>query len=302
MVSDQNLLYDNFTSTFNLEGAVDRTGIFHDSTAYPIPEFRQLNDTFSEIVDKRVLEYGDDTILFWDGSIQGTLIISAFIKHNKPLAVFCNAYSACGYPKLFIDIINTKYSNINLVYNFNFNLTGFVGTTSHGIDQLLGINSLYIDKGYQTPYKEVFTLEEQELFKLISQKCPYEIITLQDARWWIGFTQGWDESLSRSRKIGGGTLKYTKDFFNCDNFQLWSMSNQGKIYRTSITSNYNHRLAEKEYIYSVIKDDEYLTHNNVEISGTAKDTLGQMINWGIQKVKQNLPEFTSTIQSIYNKN
>ena len=84
MLSDSNSLYDAFTNAFNLEGVVDRTNTFHDSTAYPIPEFRQVDDTFSETVDKRVLEYGDDTLLFWDGSIQGTLIISAFIKQITP--------------------------------------------------------------------------------------------------------------------------------------------------------------------------------------------------------------------------
>jgi len=293
--------YVDFVNAFNLGAARDRTNTFHDNTTrFPIPEYKQSDTPFNEIVDNRTLEYGDVTILFWDGSISGVLVISSFIKHNKPLNIFCNAYSACGYPRLFIDILNGVYPNVNLIYNVNFNLMGFVGTSSSGSDLLYGSILQGKETLYQTPYQEVLSGEEQSLFETISDKCPYKITTLLDVGWWIDFTQKWDDTFFKSSKFGGGTLEFTIDFFNCNGFQQWSIGDQGRSYRASVNSPLNHTLIEKEYICSVLKDTEYLNSKNIYAPyKLPNNVLGLIADWSIQRLKNNINEFTDAVQAVY---
>jgi len=303
-ISLEQIISNKFAKLFaSGSNGIDRTGTYKTKpTAYPIPHCKETDD-FYVLVDRRAKEYQQNVGVFWSGGIDSTMVLVALVKMNKNIILRCSLSSACEYPKLFFKILDNEYPNIKIEFEDEPYDDNVVYITGFCADQLLQRDSIsfYKTELWQRPYEEAISSLQHKYLKPVVDKCPYKIVTLNDAWWWLNFTQKMDTSLAYYTK-NYPQVKQINHFFFTDEFQQWAMSSKGAEVRSKVTNMYNQKQYLKEYIFEIFADDEYRV-NKTKINSpfTTNELIPEYLNTTLKGVKENREFFEVLCYDTYRK-
>lgn len=308
-------IYDKIEKILKYPSA-DRTNTFQkNKSEYTIPQSPTELYSFEQLMDKRIQDFDDNSVLLWSGGIDSTLILSAFIKHNKKVKVLCNFATACEYPWLFFKILDGDYPNIKINFNEEYIYdTNSIITNGSGFDELLGWHgTLFYNCDWQDNYENYISKKDLIFTKILIDKCNYKVQSLWDYYWWLYFSQIWDciqyygRCFVRENMPQEFDISLYKPFVN-ETFQQWAMGDYGKQARSKITTRKNHKKIYKKYIYSVLQDKVYF-NNKIKASSPQTIFMGAKVmqikddleNITMEMLKSNLPYYKNLCQSLYKK-
>ncbi|MBP6889317.1 MAG: hypothetical protein KBC83_02320 [Candidatus Moranbacteria bacterium] len=227
--------------------------------------------------------------VFYSGGIDSTLLLisllkNATLKQKENLIVLLSEESIRENLNFYRDHIRGKLrvDSVNAFPYFLGTDRMFVGGEHN--DQLFGSDMMgklilrfgpsVIQQPYsQDMFKTFFTeiLKEKkgaffyiELFERLKSSSPIEIRTNQDYLWWINFSLKWQAVFMRMicrvtpRNVNRIDLSYMmtycNQFYNTEDFQLWSMNNPDK----KIKDQWNtYKWVCKDIIFDYTKDADY---------------------------------------------
>ena len=293
----------------------DRTGshnifnVLYD----PIPEIGNWNMTFPEVCHKRAQEIWDtneDLRVWWSGGIDSTTTLTALLLNHPVggnLTVMLSEASTIENPTYYEKLkrlgITLEWISKKDIWNPDrfdgrvLNITGECGDPMYGTF-VVEDHIEQIDE----PWKEIFNWDDTNfIYKVIQgrernaphvdkciafaeeyiKKCPFEIKTTFDFTWWLAFTIKWQWI---DRRLFGYLDPPTGwrnmiSFFNCDDFQKWSMTNHDLKHKGTWKT---YKYPSKEFIYEFNKDSNYL-HNK-----TKETSFPKTVPVGLEKIKNKL--------------
>lgn len=290
-----NSYYNGFRSTKFL---VDRSGntphyLNVDFNKYKIPELKNISLDFLEIARNRaksLLDMGKVINVSWSGGLDSTfvLLILHELAIDKSQIKVYGTYSSIlesgmffekyVRPRFNYDIHNNKtYKNNFITAEDEIFVTGSMGNNIfyqdlnyHEPDSWMyfkedGFKPDLIKKYANTAYDKV--LRECNLIFLENsiKKCPKNIETLQDLRWWIQFAFNWHTTISNtSIQIGKERSEKIHAFFASDDFQLWSILNKDIPSKRGDYSDERWQL--RDYIAEYTGDSYYSTNKKNQTS------------------------------------
>lgn len=222
--------------------------------------------------------------LFWSGGIDSTSAAIALLETKREeniLKIRCTKESIEEFPEFFekiknyCDIFDKKnFLNREIFSNHNeIKITGECG------DQLFGTESLFHKQdSINKPWTELFKWDKNYLFPGYNYSdnfyeknknsffnflfehvdyCPFEIKTIFDLYWWLGFTLRWVDVDTRMTFIYTKTTEWksTLSFFNTENFQRWSITNHDIKQKKSWEASY--KQPAKDYINKYFPNENY---------------------------------------------
>lgn len=230
--------------------------------------------------------------VFYSGGIDSTLLLISLLKNasleqKANLVVLLSEESIRENPMFYQDHIRGKL-RVDSVNSFSYLLGTdrmFVGGEHN--DQLFGsdmmgkliarfgtsvIQQSYNKGIFETFFSELLNDKEGaifyvELFDRLKDSSPIEIRTNQDYLWWINFSLKWQTVFMRilcrvtprnACRIDSSyiTMNYNQ-FYNTEDFQLWSMNNPDK----KIKDRWNtYKWVCKDIIFDYTKDADYRDH------------------------------------------
>lgn len=230
-----------------------------------------------------------DLHVFYSGGIDSTLLLISLLKNATPeqksrIVVLLSGESITENPNFYKGFIHGKLRT-NSVNMFPYLLGAkhmFIGGEHNdqifGSDMMGKLISKFGSSIINQPYSRdtFFALFNEriddviganfylDLFEQLKDAAPVEIITNQDYLWWINFSTKWQTVFLRvlprvsSRNapyINSSYLgTYYDQFYNTEDFQLWSMNNMDK----KIKDQWNtYKWVCKDIIYDYTKDAEY---------------------------------------------
>ena len=293
----------------------DRTGDWNIFNVLydPIPEIDNWNMTFSEVCHKRaqgLWRYDDVIRLWWSGGIDSTTTLTALLL-NQPagseLSILLSKASVIENPTFYEKIVKLgiplEWTTKDDIWNANrfngdaLNITGECGDPMYGTF----VVENHIEQ-INEPWQEIFKWDDVDLIYKITddkplnkphfhkcmafaeeyiKKCPFEIKTTFDFTWWLAFTIKWQWI---DRRLFGYLDPPTGwrnmiSFFNCDDFQKWSMTNHDLKHKGTWKT---YKWPSKEFIYEFNKDSNYL-HNKVK-----ETSFPKTVPVGLKKIKNKL--------------
>lgn len=225
----------------------------------------------------------------WSGGIDSTTVLVALLKNASEaerarLVVLLTEESISEYPDFYRTHIRGKLTCDSMSL-FPYLLGSDVMIVGgEGNDQVFGsdISARLISKKgpgiIHEPYNRQVVLDYfgaiindpgvtelcVQLLERVCSKAPVVLTTHFDYLWWLSFAVKWQFVHTRMlaytarRHVGGitGTYLGTKfdQFFNTDDFQLWSMSNMDKKIKDTWNT---YKWPAKDYIYDFTNDDDY---------------------------------------------
>lgn len=237
----------------------------------------------------RADKLGTTLHVFYSGGIDSTLLLISLLKNasvpqKENIVILLSGESITENPNFYRDHIHGKLrtDSVNKFPQLLGSRDMFVGGEHN--DQLFGsdmMGKLIIKFGpsiIQQPYKrETFfamfneSLNDAEgtnfyldLFERLKDAAPVPIETNQDYLWWINFSLKWQTVFMRMlcrvspRNVSRIDEAYIttnyNQFYNTDDFQLWSMNNMDK----KIKDRWNtYKWVCKDIIYDYTKDADY---------------------------------------------
>ncbi len=230
----------------------------------PIPNTDGFNKDLEQVFMERAREIwsmGKPVVLFWSGGIDSSGVFLALLETKKPsdtLIVRSIKSSIDEFPEMWEGLVKqyaTIYDDRDSLFDPEIqNNEEYIKVTGECGDQLFGSDSL-IDKTHimHEPWQILHELDFvtqwyhrmknqptpdennirnwknyiSEVLETLIPLAPIEVKSLFDFYWWVNFSLKWD---SVDRRICGrwaNTDKYqsTIAFYNCDDFQRWSMVN-----------------------------------------------------------------------------
>ncbi len=230
----------------------------------PIPNTDGFNKDLEQVFMERAREIwsmGKPVVLFWSGGIDSSGVFLALLETKKPsdtLIVRSIKSSIDEFPEMWEGLVKqyaTIYDDRDSLFDPEIqNNEEYIKVTGECGDQLFGSDSL-IDKTHimHEPWQILHELDFvtqwyhrmknqptpdennirnwknyiAEVLETLIPLAPIEVKSLFDFYWWVNFSLKWD---SVDRRICGrwaNTDKYqsTIAFYNCDDFQRWSMVN-----------------------------------------------------------------------------
>lgn len=252
--------------------------------------FEEVTDLRAIEIKKRV-QQGEKFALFYSGGIDSTVILIALLKNlsteeMRNIAVVASIHSIIENPNFWQDHIQDKLlvidSNQNkyddLILMGYTPIAGDEGDSMFGT--MLGINffnnfeirpddqrhfSFYEDK--LIPYlglkdNEVFGEMLYRKIKLNIETSDVPIHSLNDFFWWIIFNLKYTNCATRCPLYYNNSVDFseavnrTVNWYNTDEYQLWSMTNNNnglKIQNTIMS----YKKVAKDYIWEFDKNDWY---------------------------------------------
>ena len=293
----------------------DRTGDWNIFNVLydPIPEIGNWNMTFPEICHKRAQEIwsaNENLRVWWSGGIDSTTTLTALLLNHPVganLTVMLSKASTIENPTYYDKL---KKLNIPLewiskkdIWNPDrfdgsvLNITGECGDPMYGTF----VMEHHIEQ-IDEPWKAIFDWDDTHFIYRVTEsrkmnaphvdkcvafaeeyikKCPFEIKTTFDFTWWLAFTIKWQWI---DRRLFGYLDPPTGwrnmiSFFNCDDFQKWSMTNHDLKHKGTWKT---YKWPSKEFIYEFNRDDNYL-HNKVK-----ETSFPKTVPVGLEKIKNKL--------------
>lgn len=255
--------------------------VVHISSVCKIPELNSVfNKSFDEITHKRA-EFiwrnhskNNQIHILWSGGIDSTLMAVALLL-NAPkdykLVIYCNLNSMQenqNLYKYFLTQKNIILKNSSIISNEE-NLKFFTGDLG---DQIFGSELIYkiapqfgfesLSLPYEKIISELFNRRAgiewgQHLYSRylpILEHAPFKIETAFDYIWWWNFTQKWQGVKHRKECFLPDNIKPVH-FFDCDEYQLWSIYNHDKKIGSELNS---YKYIAKEFIFKFDKNEDYL--------------------------------------------
>lgn len=248
---------------------------------YPMPFFnKDFEISFEEVSHRRAQQIwrefiNNDTInILWSGGIDSTVLLVALLQ-NRPVGgtihVYCNLSSITenvDFYRILLsqkDVVLKNSSVLCEKHSLCF-ITGDLGDQIFGSELLFVIAREFGFSNLFEPYQNIIP----QLFKNrcgddlglflydrylpIVKECPFEIKTAFDFIWWWNFTQKWQGVKFRKDCLLLGSHKNIH-FFDCEEFQLWSLFNNHKKIGRSIET---YKQIAKDFIFKFDKNGNYL--------------------------------------------
>ena len=271
----------------------DRTGLFNNlNFEYsPIPKvesgWRKTFDTCCYDRAEELWSVGKPITLFWSGGIDSTAAFVALAQTKKStdiLKVRCVPTSIEEYPDLstgkakpFLELVapNELWPPSLFENNDILKVTGECGDTLFGgrrdstkfnalqdwpWQKLLEIGShiqfMFPNQWLWGGITTQTLIDLEETLNKITEVSPVPIKTVFDLYWWIHLIIKWEDVLGRIPLIWVPTKHWetTSSFFNTEDFQKWSISNQHTL---QVAKEVNYKQQAKDFIYNYTKDNNY---------------------------------------------
>lgn len=214
--------------------------------------------------------------LLWSGGIDSTVALVSLmmtIPNGFQITVYCNLNSIIENAPFYEILLNHKnilLKNSSIISNIKplRIITGDLGDQVFGSELLYRISSQFGFENLFKPYQEIIpklfiTRCGDNLGKIIYeryvpiiQESSIKIETAFDFIWWWNFTQKWQGVLFRKQCFVHEAHQIIH-FFDCENFQLWSLFHHDKKIGKTIET---YKLPAKELIFSFDKNDFYLKY------------------------------------------
>lgn len=264
--------------------------LFPMPTLRPIRKtFEEICNERAEELLARADMLGLPLNVFYSGGIDSTLLLISLLKNATPeqrdrLIVLLSEESIRENPLFYQDHIRGKLQ-VDSMNSFSYLLGTdrmFVGGEHN--DQLFGsdmmgklisrfgtsvIQQAYNRDIFETFFTEILNEKEGalfyvELFEHLMESSPIEIRTNQDYLWWINFSLKWQTVFMRmicrvtprnAHRIDSSYIStHYNQFYNTEDFQLWSMNNPDK----KIKDRWNtYKWICKDIIFDYTKDAHY---------------------------------------------
>jgi len=273
---------------------MDRTGTLNEyNMEYtPIPNTDGFNKDIDQVFMERAKEIwsmGKPVVLFWSGGIDSSGVFLALLETKKPsdtLIVRSGKSSIDEFPEMWEGLVKqyaTIHDRRNVFDPEIQNNEDYIKVTGQCGDQLFGSDSLInktdimhepwqilfdldfvthwyrMKKGQPVPDEEGIRrckTHISEILEILIPLAPIEVKSLFDFYWWVNFSLKWD---SVDRRICGrwantNQYKSTIAFYNCDDFQRWSIVNHDlKIQKEWNT----YKQPVKEFIHKYFPCENY---------------------------------------------
>lgn len=234
-------------------------------------------------------------VVAWSGGIDSTVIVSAILRNLPPadlenITIACNKFSIWENPRFYSTHIAPNFKVIDsslLRSSWILHADSYL-INGEPADRLFGQHPMIIDMARQDPDwpGRCVRRDADDLIDFMAHKSgtagsqwatwfyerimenidsqPVPIETYRDFLWWIPFNLCWiDNKIRGARKGPWGQLRDVSayfdrviDWFDSDDYQLWSMVNNaaGEKYGQTISDN---KLAAKRYIYEFDREPYY---------------------------------------------
>ncbi len=225
----------------------------------------------------------------WSGGIDSTTVLSAFLMNGNSedierLVVLLSEDSINEYPDFYARHIRGKLKCESMSLFPYIMGTHAMVVGGECSDQIFGSDvsvKLMLAKGpgiIHEPYQREVFLEFFQgiiqdpkttelcvnLFETINRKSPVALRTNFDMLWWVSFCGKWQFCATRmlaytaKRNVQGIRGDYLgsrfQQFFNTQDFELWSMNNLDKRIKDTWST---YKYPAKDYIYEFTKDNDY---------------------------------------------
>lgn len=260
-----------------------------------IPTYKTTK-SFLEIADaraKQLLSLGKPIYVSWSGGIDSTFVLLSLYENaadKSQITVYGTYNSILESGSLFDTFIkpnlqydiHTNYVDCSLNYSGTGNnifVTGNIGnqlfypSTKHSKyrDSILEFKTPYvgcIDHYANLDYQSVLTEGCVEFLSPAIAKSPKKITTLQDLRWFVIFNFTYNSVLFNQHQEVKNEHSRIISFFNTDDFQSWSFSNNDVPTKTGDWK--DERWQMREYISEVLVDDFYSKNKQKSTSVLSK--------------------------------
>ncbi len=267
----------------------DRTGTLPASLKMEAPAIPtgSTSETFEQIADARAVALWAENQhlkVYWSGGIDSTVALTALMR-NAPadaadrLTVFYTAGSIVEYPAFYQMHIDGKLNAVEVTQPLKpsdrywaeniFHSAvcehiasqigdGLVVTGELG-DQVFGSAGFANDPTRINGDLEEFLADFSDIrdeIDALSAACPVPVNNIVTLMWWWNFSTKWSEVKYRSLTCvsDAAHLANARHFFDTDDFQRWSMSNDDKRIRNTAES---YKWPAKDYIYDWTGDSFY---------------------------------------------
>tara|TARA_Y100001938_G_scaffold149977_2_gene239027 strand:+ start:376 stop:2064 length:1689 start_codon:yes stop_codon:yes gene_type:complete len=276
----------------NLWVPIDRSGTLPSPlkfTAPTIPSVGNFNQVFSDVADARgaaLWAENKKLALFWSGGIDSTVALVALLKtvpddRLGDLTVHFNAASIAEYPEFYSDHIKDKVSvstipsvvkptdrfwaenvfastateEIAKALKTSLVVTGELG------DQCFGSAGFANDPDKIAKSLDAYLSEDKfssvrDEIDTLNAACPIPVNSVTTMMWWWNFALKWSEVRFRSLTAVTDSADFdnVRHFFDTDDFQRWSISNDDLKIKDTIQS---YKFTAKDYIHAYAGHDDY---------------------------------------------
>jgi hypothetical protein len=261
--------------------------------------FSEVTDARAIEIKKTMQQRNLPLAIFWSGGIDSTLALSAIIKHFdtadlKNITIFANNQSYFENPIFYHSVIEQyQLKTINFKNFSNKDIQSvfdkYIVTDGEPADKLWIVNiaiefelvygagslekSLRETSGKFIEFLTNYMSKEQavEYYDSLTQnihEAGIEVVTIGDLFWWINFNFHWVEHLliwynQFPIKNTANYNQYKQNYmpwFNCDEYQLWSLSDRPKSIKPDRHDLY--KMPAKQYIYELNQDTYYLNYKS----------------------------------------
>ena len=260
---------------------------FDQKILTPIPEFKPSDQTFTEAcihaTERYKQFYDKEIIVLWSGGLDSsTALVSLLMYTDLDLKITASESAIAEWPELYEHL--KKEPRIKEIIPFNYFpyvvlsrsgdntvwVTGepgdmMFGSKMYRFDQPIPDENGTFDKelGYKVVRYNLDLWAEpwqgipdthREFYQPIVDCCPIPIENNFDLTWWLGFACKWQFCTTRHiMGLGENPINYTH-FFENDELQLWSMSNNHSV-KCPDKDFKNYKHPAKEHIYQYFRDE-----------------------------------------------
>ena len=210
--------------------------------------------------DKRI------TIL-WSGGLDSSAVVVSFLKSSINIDVTMSPSAIEEWPELAKYIRNSPLVN---VVEFEFlpfllinECEGRLWVGGDPGDLLYGGKVDWDGK------------KHKEFFQPIIDQCPFELLTLADQTWWLGFVLLWQAHCTRIHMIARQYVPNFVNFYDTPQFQQWAMNTK---------YGWEDKKPTKEHIFSLFDyDTVWKQEKRDSIHGVLKDPLDNSFQKWLEK-------------------
>ena len=272
----------------------DRFGYLNQFTRWKMSEYKQrfpagdASYSLIDIIDKRAQEVidiaritGKKLYVLYSGGVDSTTVLLSLIKALGGdfgiLRVVYTQSSVKEYPLLYEQL---QKWGINLVYTdgcdlvqtwYNLSRSDYV-VTGFPADQLFGsiVNQKYPDLFFSDWRKYIEEDNAIQQFEAAFTNYGLPIKTQGEFLWFMNFACKWEIVKMFFPCLSGMTNGLTLNFFDTYEFQNWTISNYDRLFAYPQSDPAHYKEAMKDYIYSILHDDDYrMTKGKIGSVGNA---------------------------------
>ena len=248
----------------------------------PIPEYRVMNDSWTEVLSRRAIELAkiakDNDLritVTYSGGMDSTSAIAAFMLYtDATIDVTYSDSTIEEWPEFYEHL--KKHPRVDRMMHVTFlpfwmnEETGdhrmvvggdpgdiCFGSKMYRHDQKVWDrdgNEVEYNLDHWAPVWEGFPDNHRELFEPMVEKCPVDLENNYDLTWWLGFCIKWQLTTTRLPMMARFDIPNFYNFFDTEDCQLWAMNNNWSV-KCPDKKWKNLKHPTKEHLYLFFQDE-----------------------------------------------